>query len=212
MVIFTWPSDGIWGPLNPGEYSDDRHDAEASGAAFARGLLKFATFLSKNKPCGQRTFLLAHSMGNYVLSNTLRQLNVQSPVGVPKLFDVILSMAADEDSDAFECDDKWGFLPELGGHVVVYINRHDKALLGSELTKGKPDRMGNVGPKHPMNLPAKVSIVDVSKCDPLFDIGHGYYDSWGLVINDVLQVLDGREQEDVTGRIWVPARNRYYIG
>jgi len=213
VVMFTWPSDGKWGPLNPGEYANDRHDAAASGAAFARGLLKLASFLHKGAPCGQKTFLLAHSMGNFVLSNTLKEIATQAHIGyIPRLFDVIISMAADEDYDAFEKEDKWAYLPELGGQVVVYINRHDKALLGSDATKGNPDRMGNVGPKSPMNLPAKVSIIDVSKLDSIGDLGHGYYDSWPLVVSDVLQVFAGKEQEDIDGRNWVPARNRYYIG
>jgi esterase/lipase superfamily enzyme len=213
VVMFTWPSDGKWGPLNPGEYANDRHDAAASGPAFAKGLLKLASFLREGAPCGQRTFLLTHSMGNFVLSNTLASMPAQSPTGrIPRLFDVIFSMAADEDYDAFDRDDKWAHLPELGGQVLVYINARDKALLGSDITKGNPDRMGNVGPKRPMDLPAKVSVIDVTKIEGMLDLGHGYYDTMPQVINDVKQVMAGKQGEDVQGRNWVPARMRYFIG
>lgn len=213
VFMFSWPSDGKWGPLNPGEYADDRHDAAASGAAFARGLLKLAAFLREGAPCGQRTFLLTHSMGNYVLSNTIAAMPAQSPTGkIPRLFDVIFSMAADEDYDAFDREDKWAHLPDLGGQVLVYINARDKALLGSEVAKGNPDRMGNVGPKRPMDLPAKVSVIDVTKLEGMLDLGHGYYDTVPEVISDVKQVMAGAQGEDVKGRNWVPARMRYYIG
>ncbi len=213
VVMFSWPSDGKWGPLNPGEYANDRHDAAASGAAFARGILKLWAFLSEGAPCGQKTFLLAHSMGNYVLSNTLAAIAVQSPTGkIPRLFDVIISAAADEDYDAFDRLDKWAKLPEMGKQVVVYVNENDRALLGSDFTKGNPDRMGSAGPATPMNLLAKVTIVDVHKLDKIGDIGHGYFDTWPEVINDIKQVLEGKSGEDVQGRNWVPARMRYFIG
>lgn len=213
VVMFSWPSDGKFGPLNPGEYANDRHDAQASGLAFCRGLMKLAAFLRQGAPCGQRIFLLAHSMGNYALRYTLQEMLKQSPNGkVPRAFDIIFSMAADEDNDAFDHEDKWSRLPDLSGQVLVYINRHDRALLGSDTTKGNPDRMGSVGPISPMNLPAKVSVVDVSKLDKIFDLGHGYYDTWPAVINDVLQVMAGREGEDVQGRNWIPAKSRYAIG
>jgi esterase/lipase superfamily enzyme len=213
VVMFSWPSDGKFGPLNPKEYGNDRHDAEASGLAFCRGLMKLAAFLREGAPCGQRIFLLAHSMGNFVLRNTLQAMLKQVSNGrVPRAFDIIFSMAADEDNDALDKEEKWARLPDLCGHLNIYINKHDKALLGSDLTKGNPDRMGSVGPARPMDLPAKVSVIDVSKLDKIGDAGHGYYDSWPEVVADVLQVMAGKEGEDVKGRNWVPAKMRYFIG
>ncbi len=220
VVMFSWPSDGKWGPLKPTEYFSDRHDAQTSGQAFCRGLMKLAGFLRQGAPCGQKIFLLAHSMGNYVMRHTLQALIQQSPSGKPsRSFDVIFSMAADEDHDAFApeakngvAEPKWERLPDLAGQVLVYMNTKDKALLGSEYSKGNEDRMGSCGPANPMNLPSKVVVVDVSRLEGLFDLGHGYYDEIGVVVKDVMDVMAGKESHDIEGRTWVPAKLRYYLG
>jgi esterase/lipase superfamily enzyme len=212
VILFSWPSDGAHAPH---DYGNDRHDAQASGLAFARGILKLAEFLEAGKPCGRRIHLLAHSMGNFVLRHALQALIAQAPGDrLPLLFTNIFNMAADEDADAFDKPEKYARLPELAKAVNVYINAHDHALQGSTLTKGNPDRLGNTGPATPQNLPAKVTVVDVTKTDRLFLdlVGHGYYDENPTVIRDVLQVLAGAEAEDIPTRIYVPAKNRYRIG
>lgn len=45
VFVFSWPSDG-----GMTSYFNDRHDAEASGYAFARGLMKLSGFLKDCKP------------------------------------------------------------------------------------------------------------------------------------------------------------------
>ena len=213
VVLFSWPSDGKYGPLRPQEYFDDRHDAMASGAAFCRGMMKLGAFLRQGAPCGQRIYLLAHSMGNYVLRNTLQALisQVQGP-RLPPAFDIIVSMAADEDNDALDHPEKWGRLTEVTQRLVIYCNKRDKALMGSEDTKGNPDRMGNHGPSQPGNLPAKVTVVDVTKLEGLLDVGHSYFIEHPVVVSDVLQVMAGKEGEEVSGRNWIPADHKYCLG
>jgi esterase/lipase superfamily enzyme len=213
VFMFSWPSDGKYGPLVPQEYKDDRHDAMASGAAFCRGMLKLGAFLKEGAPCGQKVYLLTHSMGNYVLRNALQALIAQSTgPRLPRAFDAIFSMAADEDNDALDKPEKWERLPELTSQLLIYCNKRDKALLGSEDTKGNPDRMGNHGPAKPGNLPAKVTVIDVTKVNPLLGLGHSYYDEVPEVIADVLQVMAGLQGENVKGRNWVPAEHKYCIG
>ena len=213
VVIFSWPSEGTYDVLKPQEYFSDRHNAQSSGQAFYRGMMKLSAFLRQGAPCGQKIYLLAHSMGNYVLRSTLQALIEQSPTPrLPRAFDVIFSMAADEDNDALDKPEKWQRLPELTAQLLIYCNKDDKALMGSEDTKGNPDRMGNHGPIQPGNLPAKTTVVDVTKLNGLFAIGHGYYDEIPAVIADVLQVMAGKTGEDVEGRNWVPAEHKYFIG
>ncbi len=210
IVLFSWPSDGRHAPH---DYGNDRHDAKASGLAFARGLMKLLDFLQQGDPCGRRIHLLAHSMGNYVLRNALQELEKMVPgATMPCVFDNILSMAADEDADALDCPEKWGRLAQLCRGLHIYINRYDKALLGSDLTKGNPARMGNIGPARPKDLPNGVTVIDVSGTDGLLDIvGHGYYDTEKKVIADVLQVLAGIQPDKVTGRVWKDSQMRFAI-
>lgn len=215
MVLFSWPSDGRHAPH---DYGNDRHDAKASGLAFARGLMKLVEFMNDGDNCGRRLHLLAHSMGNYVLRHALLEMaKMREGSRLPCVFDNILSMAADEDADAFtparEDGQKWERLPELAKAVHIYINKHDKALLGSNFTKGNAERMGNTGPAQPHNLPMKVTVIDTSKEDGLLDIvGHGYYDTEPKVVRDVLHVLSGLAPNKVPQRTWVPGSSRYELG
>ncbi|MBL9200591.1 MAG: alpha/beta hydrolase, partial [Opitutaceae bacterium] len=86
VVLFTWPSDGQAKPWL--SYKSDRAEAAGSSGAFARGLLKLRDFLadlrdrakdSKVKLCEQDIHLLCHSMGNFVLQNTLPKLDDFTP-------------------------------------------------------------------------------------------------------------------------------------
>jgi len=212
VFVFTWPSDGQNFP--PTAYSNDRRDAVTSGPAFARGIMKLIEFLSVGEACGQKVHLLCHSMGNYVLRNALQaMIDTWTGTQLPKIFENIFSFAADEDADALEDDKKLKRLPELTRHLHIYFNNHDHALNVSNRTKGNPDRLGSDGPAHPLDVHSKVTLVDVSRTDRfLLDaVGHGYYDTQEKVVNDVLSVLAGKEPDQIPGRLYVPAKNRYCV-
>lgn len=215
VVLISWPSDGLKGPRDMKEYGYDRLDAEHSGRAVYRGLMKLYGFLaSGGAPCGQKIVLFAHSMGNFVLSNAIASLVAETPPSrkLPRLFDHIISAAADEDSNAFEVAGKWARIGELCGELTVYMNKYDKALWGSDLTKGNPDRMGNGGPEKPFEIPRNVTLVDASALNPITDIvGHGYYDTWPGVVADITAVINGEEQEKIGHRQYVQAKNKYSL-
>ncbi len=211
ICLFSWPSEG---GIFYKDYFDDRHNAEASGLAIARGILKLVDFLRKvENPCGQKMFLLAHSMGNWALQNALQKIKAQLPA-MPRVFSKIILAAADVDADALEFPEKLGDLPKLGEDVIVYLNRGDKALFVSSSTKGNPARLGHDGPAHPNNLPGNVSAVDISAV-PGFGvegfIGHGYYSSSAEVENDLRQVIKGIAPHLVQGRNYVPYNNNFVV-
>jgi hypothetical protein len=105
--------------------------------AFARGFLKVADFINQTEArCQQRLHLTAHSMGNYVLRHALQELKRQVGNQLPRLFDQVLMMAADEDDDAF--DSRLQIVVSVPHHPVfrtsVYFNRNDLALLGKVIS------------------------------------------------------------------------------
>ena len=210
LFVFSWPSDGeITG------YGNDRHDAEASGYAFARGLIKLAGFLrgtGKELACQQRINLIAHSMGNYVLRHALQQARkIAEGPALARIFDNIVLTAADEDHDAFEHDHKLAKLPELAKRITVYFNTGDLALTVSDATKGNPDRLGHDGPSKPHQLPAKVVTVDVS--DVVHGVSeHSYHAEDDTVGKDIIAVLQGQGSETIPGRRYVPHANKYRLG
>ncbi len=212
VACFSWPSDGSMKPWVA--YSSDRRDAAASGPAFARGVLKIADFLRKlsaEQACAQKIHLVAHSMGNYVLRNAVQEIRRQTPAGMPRIFDQIFLMAADEDDDTFEHDHKLKQLPRLGRHVNVYFNRDDRAMAISDTTKGNPDRLGDDGPRTPFQVPGKVTQID---CTPAVSglIGHAYFVDEPKVVADMIHVLDGIDPANVPGRKFLDDRNRFVIG
>jgi esterase/lipase superfamily enzyme len=211
VALFSWPSDGSMVPYFA--YANDRQDAAASGAAFARGLLKLTDFLRgapAEEACAQRIHLVAHSMGNYVLRHTVQEVVAQSPGRPVRIFDQVFLMAADEDDDAFEYNHKLKRLPRLAKRVNVYFNNNDRAMAVSDKTKGNPDRLGDDGPRVPRGIPGKVTLID---CTPVVKgiVEHTYYLNTPTVVADMREVLAGKESDVIGGRDYVQDSNRYRL-
>jgi esterase/lipase superfamily enzyme len=209
VVVFSWPSDGSMMPLLA--YKRDRTDAAVSGPAFARGLLRLRDFLASvraDSACRASIHLMAHSMGNYVLRNGIQEARRHG--SLPRLFEHVFLMAADEDDDAFELDFKLEPLPRIGNTVNVYFNRGDTALVVSDYTKNNPTRLGSQGPRHPLNVPANVTIVDASEVCSGF-VEHSYYYEETSVVADVDEVLAGTPHDRIGKRRYVASQNRYVL-
>ena len=200
VVLFTWPSDGKALPFV--SYKSDRTESKASGYAFARGILKLRDFLMQLKRtlppeqlCNQNIHLLCHSMGNYVLQNSLRRLYDFTPgSALPRIFEHIFLCSPDIDDDVFEPGKPMATLQEITSHITVYYNREDKALHISDYTKGNPERLGTNGASHPQLLHNKIHQVD---CTPVVDKGlteHSYYLD-GNVCADIRKSIDEVPQD-----------------
>ena len=209
VFVFSWPSNG-----KLLDYGDDRHDAKASGYAFARGLIKLCNFLkeaTEKENCNQKINLIAHSMGNYVLRHALQEAqDINRNSLLPLLFDNIVLTAPDEDNDAFEHNHKLAKLPELSKSITVYYNIEDRALDISDITKGNPERLGSTGPRNPLQLPGKVITVDVS--DVVRGVTeHSYHVKNDWVVMDLIAVLKGENPDSISSRIYVPHANKFRL-
>jgi len=211
--VFTWPSDGSAFPWKA--YISDRHDAKASGFAFARGMMMLRDFLREGKPCGQRVHLMAHSMGNYVCRHMVQELRKMSGGNLPLLFDTVFHMAADEDDDTYEDDFKMRPMLKMARAIKIYFNKHDKALMGSDLTKGQPDRLGNTGLRQVMDLPHKITQIDVSSVENDIildsDLNHSYLAYNDTVADDLVYVLEGKNPNEIAHRIWDGRKNKFRL-
>jgi len=215
-AVFSWPADGEMIPWI--SYYSDRDDAKASGPAIARAFLKLLDYFRDIGPdqyCWQHLHLVAHSMGNYALRHALQDIIAQYPGNtLPRVFQNIFLMAADEDNDALELDYKMARLPELAQAVQVYYSATDGALSISDETKGNPDRLGSTGPRTLTNLPHKITLVDCRKVNetmPLTDVRHQYYRKRPEVISDVRQVLAGLPPDEIANRVYVSEKRSYRI-
>lgn len=213
MFVFSWPSNGRVEP--PWEYFSDRDDAAASGVAMARALQRLLDFLeSVGAACPQRLHLVAHSMGNWALRHAVTQVRaLRDTARLPKIFDNIFLMAADEDADAFEHDHKLGLLPQLGRTIHVYHSMDDRALAVSDVSKFNPDRLGTSGPRTFSGINGRIYAIDAQKVDEteLLHGNHQYYRLRKEVIGDVRQVLAGVLPDEIAGRVVVEPHRRFRI-
>lgn len=213
VIVFSWPSDGKLTPFVA--YRNDRDDAKASGGALSRLMLKFRDFLNdieRGDECNAHVHLVAHSMGNYVLRHGVQAYKKRAMASnLQPLFTHSFLMAADEDHDAFEHEHKLAQLPELCGNVHCYFNRGDAALVVSDKTKQNPTRLGNYGPDKPHVIPGNVDSIDGSAVLSGL-VEHNYFTDSARIIRDVRDVLAGVASDQIPGRRYVPAQNRYVLG
>lgn len=129
-VLFTWASRG-----NALDYFYDRDSATA-----ARDGLETTLKIAAGTGAG-RVHLMAHSMGNWVAMETLRQLRIGGDTNLGgKLGEVILA-SPDVDVDVFKSQ-----MRRLGPPDKPYtmlVSSDDRALLLSERLAGNKPRLGN---------------------------------------------------------------------
>ena len=198
VVLFTWPSDGMALPF--ASYKSDRSEAEGSGKAFGRGLLRLRDYLHALRQngaqlCRQDIHLLCHSMGNYLLQSVIQRVaEFTAGTTLPRLFEHVFMCAPDVDDDVLEPDKPLGRLQEITRNVSVYYNRGDAAMVVSDFTKGNPDRLGHNGAARPRLLHNKVHQIDCSEVVGGL-VEHSYY-LFGPVNADIRQSIDGIVHDD----------------
>lgn len=198
VILFTWPSDGRYvlsedaRKLLLGAYRSDRAEAEVSGGALGRGILKLRDFFIEMRKtgeqvCNQSIHMICHSMGNYVLQNAISKIANNTPTSsMPSLFEHIFLCSADIDDTVLEPDQPVGILHQLASSVSIYYNREDKALWFSDKLKGNPDRLGTHGAARPAAIHKKINQIDCTSIIREGVIGneHSYY-MYGKTNHDI---------------------------
>lgn len=202
VFLFSWPSNGDM--MKGRAYSSDRQDAKDSGLAVARGFLKLRDYLMTLrrkttdlalKECGQDLHLLCHSMGNYVLQNTLASVaNEVNTPALPRLFKNIFMCAPDVGDNVFESNKAMDNAHELCGHLSVYFNKGDMAMYISDFTKGNSERLGHAGAARPKHMHNKIHQIDCSNIVG-GTVEHSYY-LWATVNDDIRMTIDGLNIDD----------------
>lgn len=231
VVMFSWPSNGVAQPV--WNYVSDREDAEASGLAMGRALMRLAEFLAGMRAadhaamlaarrageapdpadlvqCTRRLHLVAHSMGAWALRHAIRKFVELQGGRAPRIFDNVFLMAADEDHDALERPEKLAPLAQLASRVHVYHAANDVALTISDRTKGLPDRLGADGPTSLDLLDERIVAIDCGRVSKtaLTHGRHQYYRLRDEVIEDVRATLAGAPPDGRPGRVTVrPGRS-----
>ncbi len=167
-VLFTWPSGG-----NLEDYVYDRDSAMYSRDAFETLLAS----LVANPNVGSIS-ILAHSMGNYLTVETLRQMAIRDH-GLPtKIRDVMLA-SPDIDVDVFRRQIAEIDTEPRSTQFTLFVSRDDKALGLSSFLARDSTRLGALDPtKEPyeaMLQQARVNVIDLTSVQSQDSANHSKF-------------------------------------
>lgn len=151
-VSYAWPSSGTYRG-----YVYDR-----DSAAFARdGLEELLRDLTTGT--GKRVILVGHSMGGYLVMETLRQMAIRDNRDMRRRISEVALLSPDIDQDLFEAQlDRIGRLPKA---FSVYAAKQDSALRLSSILTGKDHRLGNNLEDLDALRARGINVVDQSQLD-----------------------------------------------
>lgn len=182
VIAFSWPSKG-----RVKSYLSDQRLASLSSDA-----LKLFLELIIAKGGIKTLHVVAHSMGNLVLSHALLALKAENKYPLPEVKQIILA-APDIDQETF----KEIIYPKIYSkkkppRFTIYASSSDKALTASEYIH-EAARIGYGGDK--LMVVDGFESIDASRVDTDF-LGHGYFSSTSTLIQDIHSVLSGQHPNE----------------
>ena len=212
VIPIIWPCDNDLGIVK--DYWDDQKSADQSAFAFARMLQKFmkwrgdAAVNPDEAPCLKRINVLAHSMGNRVLRQTLSNWHkYDQPNGLPLLFRNTFLVAADILNESLHKGEPGELISHASRNVAVYYASDDLALRASKISNLKnaeaSRRLGHSGPEDMEKTPKNVYAIDCDEVNTIYDHpkGHSYFRSGkkkgtpGVVFDHIFSTM-------LTGRVF----------
>ena len=169
-ICFSWPSQG-----GVAEYTVDEANVRWATSHLERFLLAL-----KARSGAARIHLIAHSMGNRALTETLQRLRATLKPGQTLFHEIVLA-APDVDADTFRDDLAPALLP-TANRVTLYASSRDAALQLSRKVHGYP-RAGEAGDG--LVVVPGLETVDVSEVSG----SHSYIGNNGRVLDDLGALL-----------------------
>jgi len=173
-LLFSWPSRAA-----TLEYTVDEQAAEWAIPDMKTVLATIAGIAP-----GTPVYVIAHSMGNRVLTRGFKALLEEDP-GKRRAFRQIVLAAPDIDADVFMRDIAPAILNK-GPHFTLYASSNDKALAASRGVHGGYRRLGESGEN--IIVLSGLDTVDASTVDTEF-LGHSYFGDSGTVVSDLKYVI-----------------------
>jgi esterase/lipase superfamily enzyme len=173
-VLFTWPSGG-----NVTDYVYDR-----DSALYSRDALEVLLQALVNDPSVDSVSILAHSMGNYLVMESLRQMSIRDRGLSPKIRDVMMA-APDIDIDVFRRQIAEIDAGPRPAYFTLFVSRDDRALSISSFLARDSTRLGALDPsQEPYRSileQGRVQVVDLTKVDSTDFTNHSKFASGEVV-------------------------------
>jgi len=181
-VLFAWPSRGA-----TFAYAYDRESANYSRDALEALLNYFV-----RDPSVGEISILAHSMGNWVTIEALRQMSIRNHGFSAKIKNIMLA-SPDVDVDVFRM--QMTAMGENHPRITLFVSSDDKALAGSRWLWGSTARLGQIDPQaEPYNSflqKNKIDVVDLSKVKSDDRFNHGKFAESPQVVKLIGRQLSG---------------------
>jgi esterase/lipase superfamily enzyme len=173
-VLFTWPSGG-----NVTDYVYDR-----DSAMYSRDALEAVLQALVKDPNVDSISILAHSMGNYIVVESLRQMSIRNRGLSPKIQDVMLA-SPDIDVDVFRRQIAEIDAGPRPAQFTLFLSRDDRALGLSSFLARDSTRLGALDPnKEPYRSileQGRVQVVDLTGMASTDFTNHGKFASGEVV-------------------------------
>ena len=156
-MLFSWPSRG-----ETRQYVYDLNSAFLSRDALEQ------TGLMLNKTIAREATILAHSMGNILTVETMRQMYITGKFNRSGRVRNVILADADIDIDLFKSQIQR--LPRGKPTIFVLVSKDDRALKFSRRIAGKIDRVGASDPAQFENT--GVIVIDLTKIDDRSSFNH----------------------------------------
>ena len=179
-VLFTWPSRG--------KLFDYVYDRES--ATYSRdGLEAVLQAMVKDRDVGSIS-ILAHSMGNFVAVEALRQMAIRDRGLSPKIKDIMLA-APDIDVDVFRREVAEIEASDKSPPITLFVSQDDHALGLSRRLAGDEPRLGaidpNAEPYRTILAKARVNVIDLTKVSSSDAFNHAKFAQ-----SDVVKAIGSR--------------------
>ena len=190
-ILFTWPSRGeLLG------YAYDRDSAN-----YSRDALELLLQGLQKDPAVGEINVLAHSMGNWVTLEALRQMAIRDKRLAPKIKNVILA-APDVDVDVFRRQ-----IDEMGDHrppFTIFVSRDDEALAASEKVWGDRPRVGAVDPEQEpyksLFAADNITVIDLTAIQTNDVLRHSNFAESPAVVRSIgARLAEGQNFNDKAG-------------
>jgi esterase/lipase superfamily enzyme len=188
-VLFTWPSRG--------KLFDYVYDRES--ATYSRDALEAVLQAMVKDPNVASISILAHSMGNFVAVEAIRQMTIRNRSLSPKITDIMLA-APDIDVDVFRRDIAEIEASGRSAPITLFVSQDDHALDVSRKLAGDEPRIGAVDPTaepyRSILEKAHVNVVDLTALKSDDIINHGKFARSDVVRAAGLRLASGQRLSD----------------